>query len=176
MVIYLDCPLPDSSSGMSPNRNATYPRTRRATVQPSVWSCFEWGLHSIPRYRETGGLLHRHSTLTLNQRFKAVSFLLHFPGSHLHRTLSGTLPYEARTFLCTNKIQRPSVLLVIYHTGKTDPPTNSRTIELCGIPSLEIPRKYLRNLRSLLASWYSGSSSLIPKSNGSTYCLRTAIS
>jgi len=28
---------------------------------------------------------------------------LHFPGSHLHRTLSGILPYEARTFLtCTN--------------------------------------------------------------------------
>ena len=30
---------------------------------------------------------------------KAVLFLLHFPGSHLHRTLSGILPYEARTFL-----------------------------------------------------------------------------
>ena len=26
-------------------------------------------------------------------------FLLHFPGSRLHRTLSGILPYEARTFL-----------------------------------------------------------------------------
>ena len=26
-------------------------------------------------------------------------FLLHFPWSHLHRTLSGILPYEARTFL-----------------------------------------------------------------------------
>ena len=26
-------------------------------------------------------------------------FLLHWPGSHLHRTLSGILPYEARTFL-----------------------------------------------------------------------------
>ncbi len=25
--------------------------------------------------------------------------LLHWPGSHLHRTLSGILPYEARTFL-----------------------------------------------------------------------------
>ena len=30
---------------------------------------------------------------------QAVSFLLHFPGSHLHRTLSGILPCEARTFL-----------------------------------------------------------------------------
>ena len=27
------------------------------------------------------------------------SFLLHFPWSRLHRTLSGILPYEARTFL-----------------------------------------------------------------------------
>lgn len=27
------------------------------------------------------------------------SFLLHFPGSFLHRTLSGILPFEARTFL-----------------------------------------------------------------------------
>ena len=26
-------------------------------------------------------------------------FLLHYPGSHLHRTLSGILPCEARTFL-----------------------------------------------------------------------------
>jgi len=26
-------------------------------------------------------------------------FLLHYPWSHLHRTLSGILPYEARTFL-----------------------------------------------------------------------------
>ena len=97
MVIYLDCPLPDSSSGMFPDRNATYPKTRRAAVWSSIWSCFRWGLHSAFRYRKTGGLLHRHSTLTRMTR--AVSFLLHFPGSHLHRTLSGILPYEARTFL-----------------------------------------------------------------------------
>jgi len=29
----------------------------------------------------------------------AVSFLLHFPWGHPHRTLSGILPCEARTFL-----------------------------------------------------------------------------
>ena len=33
------------------------------------------------------------------QKGVAVSFLLHFPWSHLRRTLSGILPYEARTFL-----------------------------------------------------------------------------
>ena len=128
MVIYLDCPLPDSSSGMFPDRNATYPKTRRAAVWSSVWSCFEWGLHSIPRYRETGGLLHRHSTLTIWKKLFilfgvsfyhiAVSFLLHFPGSHLHRTLSGTLPCEARTFLNDVwgikpwHLSRPSVLFM----------------------------------------------------------------
>ena len=129
MVIYLDCPLPDSSSGMFPDRNATYPKTRRAAVWSSIWSCFRWGLHSAFRYRKTGGLLHRHSTLTTWKKLlilfgvsfyqtapsvaqtdcadckairayhMAVLFLLHFPGSHLHRTLSGILPYEARTFL-----------------------------------------------------------------------------
>ena len=50
------------------------------------------------RYRGSGGLLHRHSTLTADKS-AAVSFLLHWPWSHLHRTLSGILPYEARTFL-----------------------------------------------------------------------------
>ena len=30
---------------------------------------------------------------------RAVSFLLHFPWGRPHRTLSGTLPCEARTFL-----------------------------------------------------------------------------
>ena len=64
MVIYLDCPSPDSSSEMFPFRNAAYPETRRAAVWSPVWPCFRWGLHSIFRYRKTGGLLHRHSTLT----------------------------------------------------------------------------------------------------------------
>ena len=54
------------------------------------------------RYRGSGGLLHRHSTLTADKS-AAVSFLLHWPWSHLHRTLSGILPYEARTFLTCRK-------------------------------------------------------------------------
>ena len=33
-------------------------------------------------------------------------FLLHWPGSRLHRTLSGILPYEARTFLTCKKCSR----------------------------------------------------------------------
>ena len=64
MVIYLDCPSPNSSSRTLSSENAAYPETRRAAVSSPVWPCFRWGLHSIFRYRKTGGLLHRHSTLT----------------------------------------------------------------------------------------------------------------
>ena len=68
MIIYLGCPSPDSSSDSFPNRNATYPKARRATVWPPVWSCFEWGLHSTLCYQRAGGLLSRHSTLTGQSR------------------------------------------------------------------------------------------------------------
>lgn len=80
-------------------------------------------------------------------------FLLHWPWSRLHRTLSGTLPYEARTFL-TNCFARSSVPLIITisYTLKQEPPTNSLTIELIGRFSLLTPRKYSRNFNNLLAS------------------------
>ena len=70
------------------------------------------------RYRAGGGLLHRLCTLTGPKA--GGCFLLHFPGSHLHRTLSGILPFEARTFLtCSLSFlqPRPSVHLrsVPYH-------------------------------------------------------------
>lgn len=51
-------------------------------------------------YQDGGSLLHCLSTLT--RRIKDPSggiSLLHYPWSHLRRTLSGTLPCEARTFL-----------------------------------------------------------------------------
>ena len=59
-------------------------------------------------YQQSGGLLHHLSTLTTKSRARTMScvvshcggiFLLHFPWSHLHLTLSGILPCEARTFL-----------------------------------------------------------------------------
>lgn len=58
---------PCSSSVL--RRNATYRKARRAAVSPSLpkgmfWSCFRWGLHSLPCYQGSGGLLHHHSTLT----------------------------------------------------------------------------------------------------------------
>ena len=36
----------------------------------------------------------------LPEKYQAVSFLWHCPLAHALQTLSGTLPYEARTFLC----------------------------------------------------------------------------
>ena len=48
-------------------------------------------------YQTGGSLLHCLSTLTCHMT--GGLFLLHFPWSHLHRTLSGILPCEARTFL-----------------------------------------------------------------------------
>ena len=48
-------------------------------------------------YQTSGRLLHCLSTLTSITR--SGIFLLHYPQSRLHRTLSGILPYEARTFL-----------------------------------------------------------------------------
>ena len=55
------------------------------------------GVYICPvRYRTGGSLLHCLSTLTSKG---GGLFLLHWPGSHLHRTLSGILPCEARTFL-----------------------------------------------------------------------------
>lgn len=108
MIIYLDISLPICSSNL--------PESWRATI------CFLLGLASSgvytdPRcYHRSGSLLHYHFILTSKL---AVLFLLHFPGSHLHRPLAGTLPYEARTFLSRSLSalrQRPSVLLGIYYT------------------------------------------------------------
>ena len=88
MVIYLGCLLPGTSSNLPKADGPPYALFR---------SCFGWGLHRLSRHRESGSLLHCLSALTTIN--VAVSFLLHFPWSHLHRTLSGILPYEARTFL-----------------------------------------------------------------------------
>ena len=42
-------------------------------------------------------------------------FLLHWPWSHLHRTLSGIPPYEARTFLTHLRGRDCLSYLLIYH-------------------------------------------------------------
>ena len=89
MIIYLDLTLPTGSSDL-PKDTAGY--------------CIVFYLV----------LLRMGFTYALSVTRKAVGsypaipplpgntggiFLLHWPWSHLHRTLSGILPYEARTFL-----------------------------------------------------------------------------
>ena len=109
MIIYLDILLPICSSNL--------PESWRATI------CFLLGLASSgvytdPRcYHRSGSLLHYHFILTSKL---AVLFLLHFPWSRLHRTLSGILPCEARTFLTPAMLGRdhlfylsPQLLLII---------------------------------------------------------------
>ena len=92
--------------------------------------CFLFGLASDgvymcpPCYQRGGSPLHYPSNLTtkvnLSLRYHQIpyggTFLLHWPWSHLHRTLSGILPYEARTFLtCPLSVWQPrSFVLLIF--------------------------------------------------------------
>ena len=112
-----------------------------------------------PRYRGGGGLLHRPSTLTSVLSDRGGIFLLHWPWSRLHRTLSGILPCEARTFLTLpdepvsrdHLLQLPHPIVTHYfrffkccfgfYTLKQLPPTNSRTMEFLGSSSVPTPRK-----------------------------------
>ncbi len=96
-----------------PAASSDPPENRPGKPIVFIRSCFGWGLHGFPRYRRNGSLLHCLSTLTgLHTACRMQSeepaqpflpfgglFLLHWPWSHLHRTLSGILPCEARTFL-----------------------------------------------------------------------------
>ena len=91
-IIYLDLLLPAGSSSL--------PGTQRATVLSLSGLAPDGVYTALPCYQGSGKLLPCLFTLTC---IKAGGyFLLHYPGSHLHRTLSGILPCEARTFLtCT---------------------------------------------------------------------------
>ena len=81
---------------MSPSGSSNLPETRRAAVS------FLFGLASNGVYTAT---FVTKSAVSSYLAFSPLpdeaggSFLLHWPGSHLHRTLSGILPCEARTFL-----------------------------------------------------------------------------
>lgn len=52
--------------------------------------------HALPITAQAVRSYHTISPLP----FLAVSFLLHFPSAHAAQTLSGTLSFGARTFLC----------------------------------------------------------------------------
>ena len=80
MIIYLGVSSPKPSSNL--------PESEPGRLLLSAWSCSGWGLHSPPRYRDGGSLLHCHSIL----------------------------PYGARTFLvCTlSSVQPRSFVLLTF--------------------------------------------------------------
>ena len=88
MIIYLDLTLPPDSSDLPESKDGQ--------------STFLFGLASDGVYRAMSVTSHAVVSYTAFPPLPAKAgglFLLHFPGSHLHRTLSGILPCEARTFL-----------------------------------------------------------------------------
>ena len=87
-IIYLGLLLPAASSDLPGNGQGTHSSLfvllRMGFTQPLLLPEVRWSLTPpFHPYRPK----------------PAVYFLLHWPGSHLHRTLSGILPCEARTFL-----------------------------------------------------------------------------
>ena len=150
MIIYLERLLPAVSSDPPENESGK-----------SICSLF--GLASDGVYMAT---VVTNNTVVSYTAFPPLPlksggiFLLHYPWSHLHRTLSGILPYEARTFLTCQMAAAIICLTSIfnYYTSKQLPPTNSLQIELFGNLSLLTPKKYSKNLSNLLASKYSASS------------------
>ena len=104
MIIYLDRLSPDGSSDL--------PGSRLAALC-SLFGLASSGVYMCPLcYQRGGSLLHCLSALTCENT--GGLFLLHCPWSHLRQTLSGTLPFEARTFLSytlSAMQQRSSVLL-----------------------------------------------------------------
>lgn len=107
MVIYLVLVLPLKSS------NLPYRRLRAITFDPCLF-CSEWGLHVTFSRLKVGSLLHCLSTLTNNGGL----FLLHYPWSRLHWTLSSILLYGARTFLMPKHATIWFTHYKVYYTTK----------------------------------------------------------
>jgi hypothetical protein len=99
MIIYLVLLLPTVSSGLPENtagsRIAFYSALLRMgfTFAPLVTK------QAVVSYTAFPSLPHQ---LLRSSIWHGGIFLLHLPWSCLHRTLSGILPYEARTFLTPN--------------------------------------------------------------------------
>ena len=88
MIIYLGRPLPTASSNL--------PGDETGSLMVSLFGLASDGVYTAtPVTRRTVVSYTAFSPLRLRRGYS----LLHYPGSHLRRTLSGILPYEARTFL-----------------------------------------------------------------------------
>lgn len=94
MIIYLYCRLPDSSHA------AAWRDVPGDTTGRRIVSCFvllRMGFTQPPHV--TVGAVVSYTAIPPLPVKPAVSFLLHWPSGHPDRTLSGTLPCGARTFL-----------------------------------------------------------------------------
>ena len=95
MIIFLDYMLPCSSPISPIGRDQPGSMTGRHTAplfglaSDGVYTAFSVTSEAVVSYTAIPPLPHK----------AAVYFLLHFPWGHPHRTLSGILPCEARTFL-----------------------------------------------------------------------------
>ena len=73
------------------------------------------------------------------------SFLLHYPWSHLHQTLSGILPFEARTFLTWPlSVLSAAIIYSTYDAGGilTQKVEKSKSFINQSIPLLQTPEEW----------------------------------
>ncbi len=111
MIIYLGLPLPAASSDP--------PESRPGRPVAFCLVLLRMGFAYAPAV--TSRAVVSYTALpTLPCKMRGGIFLLHFPWSRLHRTLSGILPCEARTFLTcsgySRKQPRSFILLGILST------------------------------------------------------------
>ena len=111
MAIYLGLPSPAASSNLPGSRRAAL-RFLFGLASDGVYRALPVTRQAVVSYTAFPPLLPESLPKPGTARGSGI-FLLHFPWSRLHQTLSGILPCEARTFLsCGLSVsqQRPSCL------------------------------------------------------------------
>ena len=100
------CRAPLASRTRRLGRAARHPALRRGRLP--ICSCTGWGLPCHPCHQGCGALLPHRFTLATHARRRrsAVCSLWHFPADHPGRSLTGTLPCGARTFLDGPEVRR----------------------------------------------------------------------
>ena len=97
MAIYLGLPSPAASSNLPGSRRAAL-RFLFGLASDGVYRALPVTRQAVVSYTAFPPLLPESLPKPGTARGSGI-FLLHFPWSRLHQTLSGILPCEARTFL-----------------------------------------------------------------------------
>ena len=95
MVIYLGLLLPTASSDL--------PESKPGRLIAFVLVLLRMGFTCAPVVTNRAVVSYTAFPPLLLRKRNSGIFLLHWPWSRLHRTLSGILPYEARTFLTSRR-------------------------------------------------------------------------